>query len=167
MIFFQKSRIAKDVYVQVLLVRPDIFLKLGLQNPNTKLRDNSVELDWSTTYKNYRSSGIFEVIDNLLSVQQDHKTDRGEAWDHYFPFYAPIKGRRHNEDNSFIYFLRNSYYRPRDILTYIAIFKKHITQSDKKTLVQFSDSFCHKNEITNEYAEYFIGGTERSTCVLL
>ena len=32
----------------VLLVRPDIFASLGLQNQNTKVRDNSVFLDWRT-----------------------------------------------------------------------------------------------------------------------
>lgn len=37
----------------VLLLRPDIFASLGFQNQNTKLRDNSVFLDWSTEYANY------------------------------------------------------------------------------------------------------------------
>ncbi len=34
----------------VMLLRPDIFESLGLQNQNTKIRDNSVILDWRTTY---------------------------------------------------------------------------------------------------------------------
>lgn len=34
----------------VLLVRPDIFASLGLQNLNTKIRDNAVFLDWRTDY---------------------------------------------------------------------------------------------------------------------
>jgi hypothetical protein len=55
----------------VLLVRPDIFLKTGLHNVNTKIRDNSVFLNWITTYKDYRTSLLFRVADRLLAVQQD------------------------------------------------------------------------------------------------
>lgn len=155
--FFSEIKDSKGRMRAVLLVRPDIFLVLGLQNPNTKLRDNSVELNWSTTYPSYRSSGIFEVIDNLLSVQQDKDIKHGESWDHYFPFFAPIKGSSYKGDNSFIYFLRNSYYRPRDILTYLNIFKKHIPKKDCTTLESFPESYCNKREITNEYAEYLLG----------
>lgn len=155
--FFPDIRDSTGRLRAVLLVRPDIFLKLGLQNPNTKLRDNSVVLDWSTTYKAYRNSGIFEVLDNLLAVQQDSSPKLGDAWDNYFPFFAPQRGGNHGDDNSFIYFLRNSYYRPRDILTYISIFKKHIPTLDKKSLKQFSEEYCEKREISNEYAEYLLG----------
>lgn len=155
--FFPDIRDSTGRLRAVLLVRPDIFLKLGLQNPNTKLRDNSVVLDWSTTYKSYRDSGIFEVLDNLLAVQQEQSPLPGEAWDNYFPFYAPQRGGAHGGDNSFIYFLRNSYYRPRDILTYISIFKKHIPNADKKKLQKFTVEYCDKREVSNEYAEYLLG----------
>lgn len=157
--FFCQIRDSKGRLRCVLLVRPDIFLRLGLQNPNTKLRDNSVVLEWITTYKSYRESGIFEVVDSLLSAQQEKKVSHGKAWDHYFPFHAPQKSYReeHHEDNSFIYFLRNSYYRPRDILTYISIFKKHIPRAKKKTLDAFSSKFCEERVISNEYAEYLLG----------
>lgn len=155
--FFPEIRDSQGRLRAVLLVRPDIFLKLGLQNPNTKLRDNAVVLDWSTTYKAYRSSGIFEVVDNLLSVQQDHSLELGVAWDHYFPFYAPQRGGARSEDNSFIYFLRNSYYRPRDILTYISIFKKHIPASERNFLKKFTVDYCENREVSNEYAEYLLG----------
>ncbi|MCF7779323.1 funZ protein [Sulfitobacter sp. M220] len=155
--FFPEIKDSIGRFRTVLLVRPDIFLKLGLQNPNTKLRDNSVVLDWSTTYKDYRNSGIFEVVDNLLSVQQEEDLSLGDAWDNYFPFYAPNRGGGHGNDNSFIYFLRNSYYRPRDILTYISIFKKHIPKSQKKELTEFNDNYCSDRKISNEYADYLLG----------
>lgn len=155
--FFSEIKDSGGRLRSVLLVRPDIFLKLGLQNPNTKLRDNSVELDWSTTYKSYRSSGIFEVIDNLLSTQQDIDLKIGESWDFYFPFHTPNRGSSFQEDNSFIYFLRNSYYRPRDILTYLAIFKKYVPKSDRDSLQRFNQEYCNKREITNDYAEYLLG----------
>lgn len=155
--FFPEIKDSTGRLRTVLLVRPDIFLKLGLQNPNTKLRDNSVVLDWSTTYKDYRTSNIFEVVDNLLSVQQKNPPNHGEAWDNYFPFYAPTYGSGFKQDNSFIYFLRNSYYRPRDILTYISIFKKHIPNKEKKTITSFPQEYCDKRGISNEYAEYLLG----------
>jgi len=155
--FFPEIKDSTGRLRTVLLVRPDIFLKLGLQNPNTKLRDNSVVLDWSTTYNDYRNSGIFEVVDNLLSVQQENPAKLGEAWDNYFPFYAPTYGKGYKEDNSFIYFLRNSYYRPRDILTYISIFKNHIPNNDKKSIETFPVEYCDKRGISNEYAEYLLG----------
>ncbi|WP_189644412.1 hypothetical protein [Mesorhizobium sp. M9A.F.Ca.ET.002.03.1.2] len=73
----------------VLLARPDIFLRTGLHNINTKLRDNSVFLNWMTTYKDYRSSLLFKVADRLLAIQQDEPPEKfGQAWDHYFPFFA-------------------------------------------------------------------------------
>ena len=43
--FFSEIKDSVGRFRTVLLVRPDIFVKLGLQNPNTKLRDNSVVLD--------------------------------------------------------------------------------------------------------------------------
>ena len=155
--FFSEIKDSKGRLRAVLLVRPDIFLTLGLQNPNTKLRDNSVQLDWSTTYELYRTSNIFEVVDNLLSVQQDKSCTLGESWDFYFPFYTPKQGAKHRNDNSFIYFLRNSYYRPRDILTYISIFKKHIDPTKRKSLSYFTEDFCDKREISGEYADYLLG----------
>lgn len=72
----------------VLLVRPDIFLRTGLHNLNTKLRDNSVLLNWSTTYKDYRDSSLFKVADRLLAAQQEEQLALGVAWDSYFPFHA-------------------------------------------------------------------------------
>jgi len=103
----------------VLLVRPDIFLRTGLHNVNTKIRDNSVFLNWSTTYKDYRTSMLFAVADRLLSAQQEEVLPSGKAWDYYFPFHAEnvraAEVSQNDQVNSFLAFLRFSYYRPRDI----------------------------------------------------
>lgn len=40
----------------VLLLRPDIYDKLNLQNAHAKLVDNSVRLVWNTTYDEYKTS---------------------------------------------------------------------------------------------------------------
>jgi hypothetical protein len=73
----------------VLLIRPDIFESIGLQNQNTKSRDNSVFLDWRTEYTNHRTSDIFRVIDHLISSQQENCQSDGKVWDHYFPWDTP------------------------------------------------------------------------------
>ncbi|MGH7783428.1 MAG: P-loop ATPase, Sll1717 family, partial [Candidatus Binatia bacterium] len=72
----------------VLLIRPDIFNSLGLQNQNNKLRDNSVLLDWRTTYHEHRTSTMFKLVDKLLASQQTTELATGAAWDYYFPFRA-------------------------------------------------------------------------------
>lgn len=106
-----------DIEIKVmLLIRPDIIYSMPIHNLNQKIRDNSVLLQWTTRYKDYRNSKLFNIADNFLSSQQDSRYDRGVCWDYYFPYkitnnYMKIK------DNAFIGFLRYSLYKPRDILT--------------------------------------------------
>jgi cold shock CspA family protein len=143
----------------VLLVRPDIFLRTGLHNINTKLKDNSVFLDWKTTYKDYRSSMLFKVADRLLSAQQEQPAIHvGQAWDYYFPFFAEnvksISSER--EVNSFLSFLRFSYYRPRDISSMIGsiqeFLKRKGLQANYVTAEDFRDS-----SFRDAHAEYLLG----------
>ena len=108
----------------VLLLRPDIFNSLGLQNSVNKLKDNSVLLDWRTTYPEYRESAIFKLSDQLLSVQQELDCNIGQAWDYYFPWRTPTTNLDRDYDDSFITFLRISYSRPRDIVSAMQILKE-------------------------------------------
>ena len=155
--FFSEIKDSPGRFRTVLLVRPDIFVKLGLQNPNTKLRDNSVLLEWITTYREHRKSKIFDVVDNLLRQQQTQPKDVGECWDHYFPFDIDTVRDTFSSRNSFIWFLRNSLYRPRDIITYLSIFKKHMPQHEQKNSSFFPKSYLDNRSISNEYAEYLLG----------
>ncbi|WP_374133307.1 hypothetical protein, partial [Sphingomonas sp. 28-62-20] len=59
--FFPSIRDSKGRMKVVALLRPDIFNSLGLQNRNTKLKDNSVVLDWRTRYSNHRKSDLFKL----------------------------------------------------------------------------------------------------------
>lgn len=140
----------------VLLVRPDIFASLGLQNQNTKSRDNSVFLDWRVEYIHHRGSEIFKVIDRLLATQQSEVMPDGETWDYYFPWDAPNVRERFDRPSSFISLLRWSYYRPRDILTMLAILqdlqRQGIGRPDKFTFEAF-DSAPFKRR----YADYLLG----------
>ncbi|MFX5053613.1 hypothetical protein ABTC30_20185, partial [Acinetobacter baumannii] len=80
------------------------FESMGLHNQNTKIRDNSVYLDWRTEYGSYRNSMLFEVIDHLFSSQQDNKTfKKGEAWNLYFPWDTPNVNIPLTTPSSFIY----------------------------------------------------------------
>lgn len=139
-----------------LLIRPDIFQSIGLQNQNTKLRDNSVFLDWRTDYSNHRKSDLFKVIDHLLSSQQNAALKEGEAWDHYFPWDTPNLMEEFGHHTSFISFLRWSYYRPRDIVTMLSILQGISKQGDE-TKKYFKYPEFDNAEFKRAYSEYLLG----------
>jgi hypothetical protein len=122
--FFGNIKDSKGRLRVVMLLRPDIFNSLGMQNQNNKIRDNSVFFYFRITYKNYRTSPIFMVADKLLASQQTEILADGEAWDYYFPYEALNLKTRRRTDSSFISFLRFSYYRPRDLISMFSILKK-------------------------------------------
>lgn len=145
----------------VLLVRPDIFLRTGLHNVNTKLRDNSVFLNWMTTYKDYRTSLLFRVADRLLSAQQDTPVLKaGDAWDYYFPFHAEnVKADSVSAEsgvNSFLSFLRFSYYRPRDISSMIGTIQDIIHRKREAANYVTADDFSDPT-FRDAHAEYLLG----------
>jgi hypothetical protein len=140
----------------VLLIRPDIFQTLGLQNPNTKIRDNSVFLDWRTEYKNHRTSDLFAVTDHLLAFQQHETLRPGECWDYYFSWNAPNIFDEYKTHTSFIAFLRWSLYRPRDIITMLVILqdiaRKKGRNPDTFTYEDFDDPVFQRL-----YSDYLLG----------
>ncbi|WP_317064964.1 P-loop ATPase, Sll1717 family [Methanoculleus caldifontis] len=145
----------------VLLVRPDIFNKFGLQNQNNRLRDNSVILDWNTTDKNYRTSYIFSIADNLLRSQQDEALESGAAWNYYFPYKIPNRSARrssnHDFDDSFIGILRHSLYRPRDIVTMMNILRDISVNRKGKTTQAFSHEDFKNTDFQRQLADYYLG----------
>jgi hypothetical protein len=152
---FKGSKGFKGRMRTILLIRPDIFDSLGMQNQNTKIRDNSVFLDWRTDYVNYRKSEIFKVIDHLLETQQSEKLALGETWDNYFPWNAPNLDNEYKENTSFVSFLRWSYYRPRDIVTMLDLLQlqtKHI--ADK---CNFTESDFKNSSFQRQYSHYLLG----------
>lgn len=134
----------------VLLLRPDIFAALGLQNQNAKIQDNAVYLDWTTTYPNYRTSEIFEVGDRILSVQQKSQMSPGQAWDHYFPF-------KNADDDSFVSFLRFSFFRPRDIVEMMSLLRHQAIRS-RGADAAFIDIVDFDNrEFRRDFSNYLLG----------
>jgi cold shock CspA family protein len=145
----------------VLLVRPDIFIRTGLHNINTKLKDNSVFLNWSTTYRDYRSSLLFKIADRLLSVQQEESPKNiGDAWDYYFPFHAEnvkslaVSGQ--SGVNSFLSFLRFSYYRPRDINSMISTIKEFVKKNRGAASYVTAEDFSDPS-FRDAHADYLLG----------
>lgn len=140
----------------VLLIRPDIFNSLGLQNQNNKIRDNSVLLDWQVTYPFYRNSLIFQVADRLLSYQQSTQLKLGDAWDHYFP-YKIVEYHTKEERHSFISFLRFSLYRPRDIITMLKILQDLFIKEGRNPNGVFRKGDFDSAEFRRIYADYLSG----------
>jgi hypothetical protein len=122
--FFPSIRDSKGRLKAVLLLRPDIFNSLGLQNRNTKLKDNSILLNLVTDYRQHRSSPLFLMADRMFSSQQTTKVRSGDTWDYYCPFDAPNLTIEHSYRTSFISLLRYSYHRQRDILAMLDFVKE-------------------------------------------
>jgi hypothetical protein len=153
--FFPSIKGGKGRIRAVLLIRPDIFESIGLQNQNTKIRDNAVFLDWRTEYNAHRNSQLFEVVDHMLGVQQNPPADKGTAWDHYFPWNSPNVFEQYSTPTSFINFLRWSYYRPRDIVTMLELLKSN--SNGDKSKVSFALNDFENPHFQREYSNYLLG----------
>ncbi len=141
----------------VLLIRPDIFDSLELQNQNTKVTSNSVLLDWRTNYEVHRSSKLFEVIDRLLAAQQNPQPSLGEAWDYYFPFDSPTVMASFSHPSSFVGFLRLSFYRPRDLIRMLEVLQEQVRAEQPAGKAAFAFADTEKSEVRNKYANYLLG----------
>lgn len=155
--FFANVKDSKGRVKVVLLARPDIFNSLGLQNLNSKVRDNSVILDWATTYSEYRTSPIFLLIDKLLSYQQEKDYPPGAVWNYYFPFNAVKLRSNVASPSSFITFLRYSLYRPRDLITILSIQKENRRTAHSKSIDVFSYDDFTLPAFTRKYSDYLLG----------
>jgi hypothetical protein len=141
----------------VLLIRPDIFNSIGFQNQNSKVRDNSVILDWNTLYPEHRSSNLFFLADKLLSYQQDEKLDQGMAWDYYFPFNSRNVLYTTDKLTSFVSLLRYSLNRPRAILVILSILKENFIENGQGPGERFSEADLSSPKFIRKFSDYFLG----------
>ena len=155
--FFSNIKGSKGRMRVVLLIRPDIFDRLGLQNLNSKIHDNAAIQDWAATYQNYRKSDLFLIADRLLSYQQDESTSGGVAWDHYFPYNTTNVASTQIGKSSFIAFLRYLLYRPRDILTILTIQKSNLVEQGRADTALFAESDFRDPSFTRKYSDYVLG----------
>jgi hypothetical protein len=158
--FFAGIRDSKGRMRAVLLLRPDIFNSLGLQNSINKLKDNSVLLDWRTTYPDYRSSKIFQMSDRILKRQQDEEIEDGKSWDHYFPWVMNSTSPSRESDDSFLLFLKLSYSRPRDIISAMKILQEISLRQYTTAPDHFSKKIALGSEFTNDFSEYLMAGVK-------
>lgn len=157
--FFSKIKDSKRFRV-VLLLRPDIFDSLGLQNQTNKLHDNSVYLDWRTTYESHRASKLFKLVDNLFKSQQDNKgLSVGDSWDHYLPWWErSTNPQKRDRDSSFICMLRLTYCRPRDLITMLHIMKEEYQRLGVKSDYFESRLIIENHSFREKYSRYLMGG---------
>jgi cold shock CspA family protein len=159
--FFPSIRDSKGRLKVVALLRPDIFNSLGLQNRNTKLKDNSAVLDWRTRYNSYRSSNLFKLADRLFSVQQDSRPQPGRAWNHYFPFHASRVKQKSDGPSSFIEVLRYTFHRPRDVLSVLDILEELYVKKGTAT-ENFTRSELVSKDFRRAYGAYMLGEVKDS-----
>jgi len=143
----------------VLLVRPDIFDTIGLQNQSTKLQNNSVILEWLTTYRDSRTSGLFKVADRLLRWQQGNPLPEGVAWNYYFPYKSVNQWTKIANDEPFVDLLRLSLYRPRDINTIMVLLRDSRISSGKALSDDdvFTASDINDRRFLDKYSNYLLG----------
>lgn len=154
--FFSQIKDSKGRMKVVLLLRPDIFNSIGMQNQNTKIRENSLFLDWKTEYKNHRTSDIFKIVSKVLDLNKEKNEDGNIiSWDYYFPWNSPNIIDSYSTNTSFLLFLRWSYYRPRDILTMLSILKENF--EDDKSKSYFSLDDLESSDFKRKYSEYLLG----------
>lgn len=144
--YFSRIRDSVGRVKIVLLVRPDVFHLLGLSNSNSRIHDNSVLLDWSTTESAAESSHLFEVSGKYFSSQQSGAITPHEAWAHYFGDVSPFKR-----------LLRLSFHKPRDILTFIRQLRLLHKSRGRGGHDKFDRGMISDGEFTRKAADYLLG----------
>lgn len=147
--FFNGIRDSKGRIKIVLLVRPDVFHTLNVYNSNSRLQDNTVYLDWSSNEREYRNAPLFEVGGRYFSRQQVFEVASDDAWSHYFN--SPENGER-----VFKKILRQTFQKPRDVLTFIKIAKENQLHSDRKSTI-FDSDLDSKAKFTRVFSDYLLG----------
>ena len=114
---------------------------------------------WRTTRRR-RSRSLRRGGQRPRAQQDDPTLKVGDAWDHYFPFYAENVNAPSVSDiegtNSFLSFLRFSYYRPRDISSMIATIQDFIKRKRGVSHYVTADDF-NDPSFRDAHAEYLLG----------
>jgi GTPase SAR1 family protein len=135
---FSLSNGSRGRFKAVLLLRPDIFQSIGLQNSTNKIMNNTVLLDWRTTYTNYHESELYKISDRLLLYKQkdeEIKSLSTTIWDYYFNWTTPSTNDSRDYDTPFIDFLRISYSRPRDFVTIVQLIRNIQKQKNLANII--------------------------------
>jgi len=157
---FSISNGSKGRFKIVLLLRPDIFQSIGLQNSTNKILNNSVFLDWRTKYTDYEYSDLFALSDKLLIFNQNkfeiQNIKNGDLFNYYFPWKMDSTSEKRDFDTPFINFLRLCYSRPRDIVTIIQIMQTIQKNKHPNQDVFLLDTFL-SSEFKKAFSDYLMG----------
>ncbi len=93
----------------------------------------------------------------LLSYQQDNILDPGQAWDYYFPFDARNVTYKKNELTSYVSVLRNTLYRPRDVMVILNILQENFIELNRNAEDKFSEEDLSDPMFVRKYSDYFLG----------
>lgn len=154
---FANVRDTKGHFKVVLLLRPDIFQALNLQNSTNKLSDNSVYLDWQTTYDDYRTSNLYKMAKKLISYGQETSQEDIDLWDYYFDWEIDSSNlEQRKKYTAFMEFLRISLSRPRDIQRILSIIQRIMKERGLGGKDKFSYEIYKSDRFQNDYSEYFL-----------
>ena len=158
--FFQNIKGSVGRIKIVLLLRPDIYSSLNLQNSANKLMDNAVFLDWRTTYKEYKDSFLYKLASKLLLYKQCN-LDELEQMENvivekYFDWKLTPTSKSRKFDTAFMAFLRISLSRPRDISVIFQYIRKVMLQRNMGEYRKFSSKCFESDVFQNMYSEYFL-----------
>lgn len=153
---FANVRDSKGQFKVVLLLRPDIFNSLNLQNATNKLVDNAVYLDWRTTYTDYPTSNLYKMANKLLSHNQKDK-NMPNVWEHYFDWKLKSSNTElRKNDTAFMEFLKISLSRPRDVQRILSIVQEIMLERDLGNMRIFDYDSYNSDRFQNMYSEYFL-----------
>ena len=153
------------VFRVVVLVRPDIFEKLELQNVNNIWRTNTIQISYEVRFRTYKESKLFKLSDNILYTQQDffprpdYRT--GECWDKYLPDefirIPSVATQEEKKEDSFIGILRNTFNRPRDIIYYLNYWKLISVSRKEGNSAYFDPEYTRDYKFRDYFNDYLLG----------
>ena len=155
---FANVRDSKGQFRIVLLLRPDIFNSLNLQNATNKLADNSVYLEWRTTYTDYPTSNLYRMANKLLQYSQQGEEKKDDSiWEKYFDWKLTTSNPDNRDyDTAFMEFLKISLSRPRDIQRILALIQNLMNDKNEDGNSKFDYDVYNSDLFQNQYSEYFL-----------
>jgi len=149
----------------IVLVRPDIFERLELQNVNNIWRVNTIQISYQVRFKYYTSSLLFRIADYLLYTQQSFFPRKdylvGECWSAYLPDkieHMPSDSKvGEKKDDSFIGILRNTFNRPRDIIYYLDYWRIVAMAHNDGKAPYFDPKYTRIPQFRNYFNDYLLG----------
>ena len=148
--YFNQIRDSKGRIKVVLLVRPDVFHALNLYNSNSRLQDNTVFLDWSTTEREFHQSALFDVSGKYFAIQQKHTAEHAAAWAHYCE-------NDRQDGEVFRRLLKFTFQKPRDLLTFIKIARDISLAAGRGADSRFLTDITRDAAFTRAFSDYLLG----------